>query len=309
MTPEALRQLTDNKRFWGWITTPDTHICRHQYNDEETLNRILTGKTIASQFLPEHTEEDLQFIVIDTIYANANEITDGMEYNPNRSRQCFTLQYDPTDPIGSSIVRFPSGRIQEMSSKNISLVLQRDMTSKTGFSLVTAFPDITRDASFTGKDLTQPLKQTQAFQTASPLQQAVWLQQISAAPLHGIRLTDDISIRFHVPDPKHPGYTHYIYTDGFETTLITRNPDKQPVETEYTRQYKQECKTTGHWLPSTPKVYLTPDSAVAQTFLQTYPALQWNLEQIERHLQSCRKDTPSIPQPETKSRENTYPDY
>lgn len=169
MIPETLRQLTNNRRFWDWITTPDTHICRHQYNDEETLNRILTGKTIASQFLPEHMEEDLQFIVIDTIYANANEITDWMEYNPNRSKECFTLQYDPTDPIGSSIVRFPSGRIQEMSSKNISLVLQRDVTSKTGFSLVTAFPDITRDASFTGKDLTQPLKQTQAFQTASPL--------------------------------------------------------------------------------------------------------------------------------------------
>lgn len=75
--------------------------------------------------------------------------------------------------VGSCLIR-KKGLIKEYETKDITLCLEKDLYSKTGFGLVTAYPELRNEERIqkTERDLSYVAKQTKTYKNATALGKA-----------------------------------------------------------------------------------------------------------------------------------------
>lgn len=201
---ERLRRDIGNGMFLKLIcdsVNADDHVELHiAKSDIELIERGLTGKNpdafTVSTFSDTRTANSLLGECVTTMLKEEPEFfLDLVESNP-RKRFSLDIALDPDprkwidrqtgrlqfDPMQRSIMIDNRGQLKEMKTNAVRVVFRRNEQSRYRFSIVTAFPnpgkrlhlvgDIKPMVRQTGRDLTENLLKTPAYQIADPLCQA-----------------------------------------------------------------------------------------------------------------------------------------
>lgn len=301
------------------ITNKYTHVDIHtKDNLKSDLDRILyeEKKTASSHFVQDPNEPDMSpqeradmFIQENLIYSAGN-ISEWMETAQEGDKKAFRATFDPEDygPVGSGLImNFENNSVREYNTDAMRIVLRKSEKAPLGFSLVTAYPDMSSDhITPTGKDLSEIVKQTEAYKNADSVGRT-YLQYITNPANNELvtyknggmvkkpngEMVNDSMMMMRIQTP-HPNHYHEIKIKEHAMTLrtITNEPDqygylsKKAIQTPYTQAYAKmknfdDTKTT--------KVSLTANK-VWNMFSRDYPDIATQLSSIRDEMRSSKKE-------------------
>lgn len=167
-----------NKRtFLSKITCSYNHIDIHSDKSKaETLDRVLSGNKSANSAF--YSEDDMRMYIEDNLLYSARNIAKWLESAGYHEKKQFLVEC-PRDyyehPVGTGYMRDKKNNsIREYTSDTVCVVLQQETNSRYGFNVITAYPDMVHTTAIfpTNEDLTNIIKQTQTYKSASPVKKA-----------------------------------------------------------------------------------------------------------------------------------------
>lgn len=180
MTKQKLDDILINQDFMSKITNEYSHVNIHTNRAlTQDLDRvILEHKEAQSRFCgdvkhPEDTkanQEHAEFLIGEALLYRSGDITNWLDTADNHSKFAFSTNFDEEDygVVGTGIVcNRHNNTLKEYKTSHMNVVLRKDVFMPLGFSLVTAYPDMTSaDIQPTNRDLTAFIKETKAYQQA-----------------------------------------------------------------------------------------------------------------------------------------------
>lgn len=172
-TATQLRAAIDAANFLSTIKAKghaDIHV---QQSDIDSMERLLSRDTSDSSTFPDADIAD--YCINETLYQNANQIETWLANNANTELQPLHANFDPelSDAActGHGFAMDKSTKtIKEYEAHDATVILRKDRTNGYGFTMVTAYPNITTDEAVpTGRDIRDIVRQTPTYQKASPL--------------------------------------------------------------------------------------------------------------------------------------------
>lgn len=182
--------------FFDKTNNDRTHIEKHvaDKREEDVLDRVLKNngsmqrghkedkdqKAINSGF---YSYDDACFVIEECIINKNLEIAEWLDSAKQGKKQSFDVTLSPEegyDPVGYGyMLNREDNTIAEYSTDTVRVVLQKDDECSLGFTVLTAYPDITKEEhrTPTGRDITDILKKTKTYQDASPTSKAYMLYQ------------------------------------------------------------------------------------------------------------------------------------
>lgn len=300
------------------ITNKYTHVSMHtQGTLTSDLDRILTEKkTAQSRFAkdpeePESTEsERADMFIQENLLYQANQIAAWIKTAKEGDKQAFTATFSPEDygPVGCGIlIDYKDNSIREFHTDSMCTVLRKTEHAPLGFTLVTAYPDMTSDTiTPTGKDLSSIVTQTKAYRQADTVGK-MYLTYITNPNNQGLstykkgKTPDDSMMMLHV-QTRHPNHHHEIKIKEDDITLktVAKEPDQYgnlsawTVKTQYTSQY---AKIIGSDYKHVNRVSLTNDK-MFRKFQTEFPVIANQLHDIRNQIKERHKNlTPRYNKP------------
>lgn len=304
------------------IKDPYTHVSIHTGDDVvKDLERLFSEKkTAQSRFVtdpddPDATaDERAEMFIQESLLYHANQISKWLKTAGNGEKQAFTAPFSSEDygPVGCGIVTdYKDNSIREYSTNTMCTVLRKSESAPLGFTLVTAYPDMSNDyIKPTMRDLSADIQKTEKYKQAdtvgktylkyitNPLNQGLATYRQGSTP-------DDSMMMIHV-QTGHPNRHHEIKVKEDDITMktVSSEPDeygftsKRTVQTPYTRQY---AKARG--LDYVKRVSLT-DDAMFRRLKTEYPVISNQLSGIRNNIKASHPAPAKRPE-----RTKPKPDY
>ena len=211
ISKEKLRRIIYDNTIFDTATDLNTHYDKHNASIQKDMDRALESEKAAkaeSHFIiPEGYDDDMddsiKYMIGDTLtdqLVNSDSHLLDLEELPDGKK--YKIQSDYKEPIGEGVIYNEyENKLQEMQTSMITVVLRRNRGSKTGFDIVTAYPDLTHPkAEPTGRDISDELHNSPTYQKADIVTQARLDCMASGKPLQ--------------PSYKKPTYENaYMYYD------------------------------------------------------------------------------------------------
>ena len=151
-------------------------------SEVDSMERILKGeKTTQSMFIanterPDDSEENKVYaydLITEALAYKKNDVLDWLKDEYSDRQLMITIPFDEYVGCGFVLDK-KKGLIKEYETKDITLCLEKDMYSKTGFGLVTAYPELRNKERIqeTERDLSYVAKQTKTYEKATGLEKA-----------------------------------------------------------------------------------------------------------------------------------------
>lgn len=175
-TATQLRAAIDAANFLSTIKAKghaDIHV---EQSDVDSMERLLSHDTFDSSTFIDTDIAD--YCINETLYANANQIETWIANYAETGLQPLHANFDPDvteiPNIGHGFATDKTNRtIKEYNAQDATIILRKDRTNGYGFTMVTAYPNITtEDATPTGRDLRPIVRDTPTYQKSSPLGKA-----------------------------------------------------------------------------------------------------------------------------------------
>ena len=148
----------------------------------DSMERILKEeKATQSMFIadterPNNSEENKVYaydLIAEALAYKKNDVLDWLKDEYSDRQLMITIPFD--EYVGRGFVLDKKkGLIKEYETKDITLCLEKDLYSKTGFGLVTAYPELRNEERIqkTERDLSYVAKQTKTYKNATALGKA-----------------------------------------------------------------------------------------------------------------------------------------
>ena len=259
------------------IKNYDTHISKHTHqSDIDIMERMLNKEVTNNSGFSE--DIDIDQLLKDALHQNQDHIQDWLKNAKQWDRKGFSYVSD--QKIGTGIkMDTQTTLIKEYETNNVNIVLKKDKNCETGFSLVTAYPNIAHgDATPTERDLQPVIKKTEHYKNADPVIQTAL--NYRADPKSKIRITvnageknaNDSAIFLSVKDKDDPELTHIIklkeqtYQLAANREIIDENgrARRQKTTSKYL-DLRNETKPMG-----TAPAFLN-NQTIRQAFFNDYP--------------------------------------
>lgn len=175
------RILKVNRENWQTMLGADNiHVEKHSDRSALSLasKAAYEGRSVSS--FPD--DETMNECICEAIATNAEKILQETDKATDSMRMVLTVDMDADewsesgfDTHFTGIARTYTGQLKEMSTTSVDVVYKKDTTKPLGFSIVTAFPNVNCEkATPTGRDITNEVKASRGYKTASPVKRA-WL--------------------------------------------------------------------------------------------------------------------------------------
>lgn len=236
------------------IQSWNSHALKHSNaTDLDNVETILkstkscNGRFVADKNHPDNLIANTKFLrdIVENVvnYSRSIVIRNWLNHS-DRDRLSLSVQYkDPVSKKPMSVgigVRYSPSKntFKEYETEYVKLILEKDPGSKFGFSLITAYPDITvRDRENvkklaqgikrTNKDLTSIVKQTERYKKSSDIEKAVLLYQFDNNSYAGIRYDDrNDYIMLISKERLQPGDSCQIRIKSNDTTITFTQSDE-----------------------------------------------------------------------------------
>jgi hypothetical protein len=173
--------LKTSRSSWQTILGADNiHVEKHSERSTLSLasKAAYEGRSVSS--FPD--DETMNECICEAIAANAEHILREVDRMDDQTRLVLTVDMDADewkeagfDPHFTGIARTYTGQLKEMVTTSVDVVYKKDTTKPLGFSIVTAFPNVNCEKAVpTGRDITDEVKASRGYRTASPVKRA-WL--------------------------------------------------------------------------------------------------------------------------------------
>lgn len=173
--------LKTNRENWQTMLGADNiHVEKHSDRSAISMasKAAYEGRSVSS--FPD--DETMNECICEAIAANAEYILKETDKASDQERMVLTVDMDVDewkeagfDPHFTGIARTYTGKLKEMSTTSVDVVYKKDSDKPLGFSIVTAFPNVNCEkATPTGRDITDEVKASRGYRTASPVKRA-WL--------------------------------------------------------------------------------------------------------------------------------------
>lgn len=185
-----------NGTFFNKTNNNRTHVKKHVADKKESdvLDRVLKNngsmhrgqrsdkdqKAINSGF---YSYDDACSVIEECMVSRNLEIAQWINGARQGQKQSFDMilsSEDGYDPVGYGyVLDREDNTIAEYSTNAVKVVLQKNDECALGFTVLTAYPDITKEENRqpTGRNITDILKKTKTYQDASPTSKAYMLYQ------------------------------------------------------------------------------------------------------------------------------------
>lgn len=173
--------LKTNRKNWQTILGAENiHVEKHSDRSKLSLasKAAYEGRSVSS--FPD--DETMNECVCEAIAANAERILYETDRQKDQTRMVITVDMDEEEWADSGfdthftgIARTYNGKLKEMTTTSVDVVYKKDAAKPLGFSIVTAFPNVNCEHAVpTGRDITDEIKNSRGYKTASPLKRA-WI--------------------------------------------------------------------------------------------------------------------------------------
>lgn len=302
MTQNQLEHMLIHNDVMSCITNNHTHLDIHTNQTLiQDLDRILLEhKEAQSRFcgnidnpddVPSN-QEQADYLINEALLFHAGEITNFLNTANHLDKLVLNTHFDEDDygVVGTGIVCDTSNNtLKEYTTSHMNLVIRKEVTMPMGFSLVTAYPDMTHpEIQPTNRNLTNHIKETEAYKQADDVGKTYLRYRTDVNNTHlatykeGVT-PDNSMMMLHVatnnPNTHHEikikesGMIMRTVSESFD---ITGRRVKTPVETQYSRMYQHD---TGK---ATKKVNLM-NERVFQQFSKDYPDIAQSLQNVRTH--------------------------
>lgn len=285
-----------NGTFWSHLTDRHTHIdCRHVgMSDVQLLDRVfMENKICASSFTTTH---DMEECVTESIIYSLKTICEKGKENPTGTYSHVVqlpdeLYADEDDPVdfethhkGFAVTN--KGRVVEMDTNTIALILKNAPNSRYGFTLVSAFPYLeTENAKPTGKDISETIKQTDAYQKGNAIDRTY--MRLATEPI-----PNDVSIRHLISRSSYKESISVAFQS--DNPLLRHNVKIDELQTRLTTQTKNEegfYERIDCTLGKKPKKYLDlQNNEDLNTFKNAYPKIANYVANVQQILSEETKE-------------------
>lgn len=173
--------LKTNRENWQTILGADNiHVEKHSDRSAISMasKAAYEGRSVSS--FPD--DETMNECICEAIATNAEQILQKTDKATDSMHMVLTVDMDADewneagfDTHFTGIARTYTGQLKEMSTTSVDVVYKKDANKPLGFSIVTAFPNVNCEkATPTGRDITEEVKASRGYKTASPVKRA-WL--------------------------------------------------------------------------------------------------------------------------------------
>lgn len=299
---QMIRNATINQTLLSRISNKKTHASRHiEISDAASLDRAMNNTLANSRFLSQKQADELTEY---TLFVNAKTIDNWLNTDtgdPYETKEFLQIIEPEQGPVGSGMIWDPDrNAIREYYTDTIRVVLQKNPTRSMGFTLLTAYPDMSSpNIQPTGRNLAKTVTmETETYQKADPAGKTYQLYRTDSRnnlyTYYQKGQTPEQSVICVRVPTNNPNVKHNIYLSETESTLMTteRQPDGNylPIRTKYTdmRDAMHPNKTFRNY-----KVQFRKD--VQSAFYQDYPAATKQIAAIKH---AIRDNIPEERKPE-----------
>lgn len=243
--------LKTSRSSWQTILGADNiHVEKHSERSTLSLasKAAYEGRSVSS--FPD--DETMNECICEAIAANAEHILREADRMDDQTRLVLTVDMDADewkdtgfDPHFTGIARTYTGQLKEMVTTSVDVVYKKDTTKPLGFSIVTAFPNVNCEKAIpTGRDITDEVKASRGYRTASPVKRA-WLD-------HALDPNATLNMQYVKHRDKRPG-------QSFQKECIVINMPSQNdllhhrifIDNRWTHMQTLESDDLGeHWIQS-----------------------------------------------------------
>lgn len=281
-----------NGKLFSKITDNNTHYNRHVHmTSTDYMERILNDKYMNSIF---NKESDPEFLIEESIMYKSTDIAQWLDCSKHGERQefCVHLPEEDYGNVGHGLISNPkTNLIKEYDTNNIRIILQKDNNTPLGFTLITAYPDMTTDnVKETQRDLQTLIKQTDTYKNADIVGKAYLLHRTDPSNNIGVSYKpgnhpSDSLLYMHVPTAN-PNTKHLIRINEDKTALKTVTRDvitntNSDIPTKYTqiRDNSSPQRTYNHLTVS------LDNPKIKTEFEKDYPTATGELSKIQKSIQ------------------------
>lgn len=287
--------LKTNRENWQTMLGADNiHVEKHSDRSAISMasKAAYEGRSVSS--FPD--DETMNECICEAIAANAEHILKETDKASEQERMVLTVDMDVDEwkeagfnPHFTGIARTYTGKLKEMSTTSVDVVYKKDADKPLGFSIVTAFPNVNCEKAVpTGRDITDEIKASRGYRTASPVKRA-WLD-------HALDPDATLNMQYVKHRDKRPGQRfqeecivinvpthnealhHRVFVDNRWTHMQTLEADDSGtrwIQGEYQQMSRELVSTRyGHADLGVPKV--------RNSFGASYPQAIKEIAQVEK---------------------------
>lgn len=249
------------------------------WSDTQMLDRALNENKSVSSFKNKNDYlECLQYTICD----NFQEIKEQLRKRKDQERFIVTTKFDDNlfqsdDPVDfnthhKGIMRERDGKVYEVDTNQVCVMLMKDKKSPYGMSVITCYPDlITENIEKTGKDLSKIVDKTKFYENGN-----------ATARLFAKLATTDCPYQiFHKQDPSYNTLSINFPSKKSDNMKyqMRLSDDYSNLKLAYTDTFRNNKWTTKN---------LRADERI--NFLLNYQEEQQYIEKQERNLETLKKE-------------------